>query len=130
MLPPYINQILEKEVIKWIQRGDDFILEQDGASGHGDGPKARQNNPVAVWFSEKGVEMFFNCHDFENSWQGPRQYAQNRPYWDQQTLREILCEGWAEISQDHINWLVETMPQWLHDCMKLFGGLRRGGNRL
>ena len=59
----FFNQILEKEVTKWIQRGNDLIFEQDGASGNGGGPKARQNKPATVWFSEKGVEICINCPD-------------------------------------------------------------------
>ena len=59
----YIEQILEVEVIKWINRGDDFVLEEDGASGHGGGPKARKNNPVAVWKKKHHVSSYFNCHD-------------------------------------------------------------------
>ena len=34
----YIEQILEVEVRKWIERGNDFVLEEDGASGHSGGP--------------------------------------------------------------------------------------------
>lgn len=51
-------EILEKEVKRWLERGDDFVLEEDGDSGHG-GPRngwdpeapvpkrARKDNPVA-----------------------------------------------------------------------------------
>ena len=31
----YINQILEPIVKPWINRGDDFVLEEDNDSGHG-----------------------------------------------------------------------------------------------
>ncbi|KAK3176834.1 hypothetical protein OEA41_008159 [Lepraria neglecta] len=45
----YIEQILEVEVKRWIERGDRFILEQDVASGHGGtgGSEAKFRNPVA-----------------------------------------------------------------------------------
>ena len=59
----YIEQLLEVEVEKWVERRDNFVLEQDGALGHGGGPKARKNNPVAMWFKKHHIEKFFNCHD-------------------------------------------------------------------
>ena len=42
------NKYREVEIEKWVERGDKFVLEQDGASGHGGGPKARTNNSVAL----------------------------------------------------------------------------------
>ena len=44
-----MEQILEIEVRKWVERGDKFVLEQDRGSGHGGsgGDLARKNNIVA-----------------------------------------------------------------------------------
>jgi len=123
----YIKQILEVEVIKWIERGDDFVLEQDGASGHGGGPKARKNNPVATWLRNHHVNTYFNCHDspdfapIETCWQPPKSFQRKRPHWDKQTLRELLEEGWTHVNQDYINYLVSTMPQRLKDAKSLNG---------
>lgn len=123
----YIDQILEKEVRKWVERGDDFILEQDGAGGHGGGPKARWDNPVKVWFEEMGVKMFFNCHDspdltlVENCWQAPKDFCRKTPHWDVESLKEILREGWEQVTKPFINDLVKTMPQRLHDCIESGG---------
>lgn len=119
----YVDQILEKEVRKWVERGDDFVLEQDGAGGHGGGPKARWNNPVKVWFEKMGVKTFFNCHDspdlapIENCWQAPKDFCRKVPHWDVESLKEILREGWKQVSQEFINGLVESMPQRLEDCI-------------
>ena len=33
----YIDSILEPVVKSWLKRGDDFIMEEDGDSGHGSG---------------------------------------------------------------------------------------------
>ena len=92
------------EVKKWIERGDDFVLEQDRASGHGGGPTAKKTNPVANWFKQRGVRTFFNCHTspdlapIENCWQAPKQYASKYPYWDERSLKELLQEGWEAVS--------------------------------
>ena len=37
----YHDKILEGPVKKWIKRGDDFCLEEDGASGHGGGSQGQ-----------------------------------------------------------------------------------------
>ncbi|KAF2624677.1 hypothetical protein BU25DRAFT_132015 [Macroventuria anomochaeta] len=41
----YINQILEPHVKKWLERGDQFTLEEDGDSGHG----LNKSNIVKTW---------------------------------------------------------------------------------
>lgn len=125
----YVDQILEVEVKKWVQRGDKFVLEQDGASGHGGsgGDLARKNNIVAKWFKKMGVEVFYNCHNapdlapIENCWQGPKQYASKRPHWDENSLKELLQEGWDAISQKYINKQIDSMPQRLRDVQALKG---------
>ena len=83
----YVNQILEP-VKPWFECGDDFVLEEDGGSGHGGNqhawkgadappPKTKRSvaeNPVQCWKRENGLKFYFNCHspsDFspiENCW--------------------------------------------------------------
>jgi len=123
----YIEQILDVEVIKWIKRGNDFVLEEDGASGHGGGPKARKDSIVANWKKRHGIETYFNCHDspdlapIETCWGPPKRFQCKRPHWDKQTLKELLEEGWTHVTQDWINYLVSTMPQRLEDVKRLNG---------
>ena len=112
----YHDVILEGgPVKKWIERGDDFVLEEDGASGHGGGPKARKDSLVAKWKDKKRVEHYFNCHDspdlapIENTFQGPKGHMRKHPHWDEQSLIDILQEGWDNISQEYINELVESL---------------------
>jgi len=52
----YIDQILEKAVKPWLEAGHDFVLEEDGDSGHGPGPK----NPVQAWKEKHGLKHYFN----------------------------------------------------------------------
>ena len=35
----YIDAILDPVVKPWLERGDDFVLEEDGDSGHGTGKR-------------------------------------------------------------------------------------------
>ena len=53
----YINQILIPVVLPWILRGEDFVLEEDGDSGHG--PSSA--NRVRRWKHQHGLDYYFNC---------------------------------------------------------------------
>lgn len=53
----YIEQILEPVVKPWVQAGHDFVLEEDGDSGHGPG----KSNIVRTWKQQNDVEHYFNC---------------------------------------------------------------------
>lgn len=125
----YHDKILEGPVKKWIERGDDFCLEEDGASGHGGGPKARSDSLVAKWKDKKQIDHYFNSHDspdlapIENTFQGPKGHMRKHPHWDEQSLMDILQEGWDNISQKWINELVESMPKRLLDVIRLKGGM-------
>ncbi|KAL9077424.1 MAG: hypothetical protein Q9161_000269 [Pseudevernia consocians] len=125
----YYDKILEALVKKWIERGDDFCLEEDGALGHDGGPKARSDSLVAKWKDKKKIDHGFNCHDspdlasIENMFQGPKGHMRKHPHWDEQSLMDILPEGWDQVSQEWINKLVESMPKRLQDVIRLKGGM-------
>jgi len=42
------------------------VLEENGDSRHGRGPKARKTNSVAKWKYEVGLETYFNCVESPN----------------------------------------------------------------
>ena len=119
----YIDQILGPHVKEWILRGDKFVLEEDGDSGHGRGSTAKRNNPVARWKKDNSLETYFNCAEspdfapIENCWQAPKVYVQKRPYFDEQSLIELLSEGWEKVSIPFINEQVNSIPQRLWDCL-------------
>ncbi|KAF2033422.1 hypothetical protein EK21DRAFT_86230 [Setomelanomma holmii] len=91
----YIDQILEPVVKPWLERGDDFVLEEGGNSGHGPG----KSNIVRKWKQDNKLEHYFICHsspDFapiENCWQPPKQYVKKFPHWDENDTRELALEG-------------------------------------
>ena len=107
------------------------MLEEDGDSGHGRGPTAKKNNPVARWKKDIGLETYFNCAEspdlapIENCWQAPKAYVQKRPHYNEQSLMELLLEGWEKVTIPFINEQVHSMPQRLHDLYRGQGGAYR-----
>ena len=112
----YINQILEPVVLPWIQAGHDFVLEEDGDSGHG---PAHNANKVRKWKEQYGLESYFNyasspdLSPIENCWQPPKQYMRKFPHWDDTTTKELILEGWEQVTQEFINARILEMPKRL-----------------
>jgi hypothetical protein len=119
----YIDQILEPVVKPWLERGDHFILEEDGDSVHGPG----KSNIVRKWKDDSKLQYYFNCHSspdlapIENCWQPPKQYVKKYPHWDESNTRELAVEGWERVSQSFINERVNSMPKRLQDCIDMDG---------
>lgn len=114
----YRNSILEPVVKPWIdasQRGrvDPFVLEEDGDSGHGGGSK---RNIVRQWKDANGLKTYFNCSHspdlapIENCWQPSKQLLRKVPHWDDEITKELILEGWDNVSIPFINKKVESMP--------------------
>ena len=78
----YRDAILEPIVKLWLDAGQDFILEEDGDSGHGPSKK----NIVRTWKQEHGLRFYFNCAGspdlapIENCWQTPKQTLKKIPH--------------------------------------------------
>ncbi len=91
----YIDQILEPVVKPWLEAREDFVLEEDGDSGHG----TSQSNIVRTWKKTNKLEYFFNCASspdlapIENCWQTPKQHLRKYPHWDDSATRELVLEG-------------------------------------
>jgi len=56
-LQVYKDSILEPVVKEWLQKKQDFVLEEDRDSGHGTG----KQNIVQIWKKENGLEHYWNC---------------------------------------------------------------------
>ena len=109
----YIDSILNSVVKSWLDRGDDFVLEEDGDSGHGTG---RTRNAVKTWKESNHLNHYFNCSSspdlspIENCWLPIKQHLRKYPHWDDATLKELILEGWT---QEFINKRVRSMPDRL-----------------
>ena len=92
--------------------GNEFVLEEDGDSSHGPG----HSNIVRTWKDMHGLKHYFNCSNspdlspIENCWLVPKSVLQKVPHWDDVTMKELILEGWGNVSQDFINEQVNSMP--------------------
>jgi len=84
---PPDTQILEPVVKPWLERGDDFVLEEDQDSGHGMKGKKPQKNLIQEWKREHHLEYYFNgshCPDLvpiEDAWLAMKQFIRKYSYW-------------------------------------------------
>jgi hypothetical protein len=119
----YRTEILDKVVKTWIDEGRDFILEEDGDSGHG----PSRHNPVRTWKEQHGLNYFFNSPaspdllPIENAWSVLKAYIRKYEHWDIQTVIELAEEGWNSLSQETIDRWIESMPERMKQVIKLDG---------
>ena len=110
----YIDSILEPVVKPWLDRDDDFVLEEDGDSGHGTG-----RTRIAVKKCKED-HHYFNCASspdmspIENCWQPIKQHVRKYPHWDDATLKELIRASWDRVSQEFIN--ENVFVPCLNDC--------------
>ncbi|CAG8954511.1 hypothetical protein HYFRA_00004424 [Hymenoscyphus fraxineus] len=129
----YISQILEPYILPLVKEGRDFVLEEDGDSGHGYG-KGKKGNMVRKWKEDNKVKTYKNCSSspditpVENTWTVPKAHIRKFPHNDIETLRELALEGWAKLSQETINKWVDEMPQRLQDNTDAYSYTRRNVN--
>jgi hypothetical protein len=111
----YIDQILKPVVKSWLDQGHDFVLEEDGDSGHDSG----KSNIVRAWKEKHNLKHYFNCvaspdlSFIENCWAISKQHLRKFPHWDDVTIKELIDEGWGCVSQAFINKKVDEMPDRL-----------------
>jgi len=101
----YRDEILEKHVKSWIEAGHQFVLEEDGDSGHRPGPA----NIARTWKQDHGLKSYFNTpgspdlSPIENCWKIPKQHIRRHAVWDDQELQALALEAWDNLSQDTID---------------------------
>ncbi len=114
----YRDQILKPIVKPWIQRGEDFVLEEDGDSGHG----TSKNNIVRKWKEENGLESCFNhpsspdLAPIENCWQPTKDERRKYPHWDEPTTRSSYTKpGEIRLPNNSLIGALEACPGRLKD---------------
>lgn len=122
----YIDQILEPVVKPWIATGQDFVLEEDGDSGHGTG---KQDDIVKAWKTRHCLKHYFNAaaspdlSPIENCWQPTKQHLKKYPHWDESTTKQLILDGWDTVTQSFINERILSMPSRLQDVINSNGQL-------
>lgn len=117
----YLGKILEPVVKPWltqVQNGqrEPFVLEEHGDSGYGGGSKG---NVVQKWKQDNGLVSYSNCPGspdlapLEHCWQAPKQMLGQVPHRDDSTTKEVIWEGWNNVSIPFINGVVDSMPKRL-----------------
>lgn len=85
-------ELLKQECLKWPK---DWVLEEDGDSGHGPG----QSNPVQKWKKDNGLKHYFNCayspdlSPIENAWIAPKAFLRKYGHWDDDSVWALALEG-------------------------------------
>lgn len=111
----YLTIILKAVVLPWIEAGENFVLEEDGDSGHGPG----KDNPVGAWKNMVGLKHYFNCalspdlSPIENGWLPVKLRVREVSHWDAEFTKELALEGWEGIKQETINKWVDSIPDRL-----------------
>ncbi len=120
----YIDQILEPIIKPWLENGEQFVLEEDGDSGHGSKSKT---NIVRTWKKEHGLKSYFNCASspdlapIENCWQPTKAHLRKYPHWDDNATKGLIYDGWDSVSQEFINHIVRSMPERLQAVINAEG---------
>jgi hypothetical protein len=84
---------------------------------------------VKQWKEANGSKYFFNVphspdlSPIENCWLPPKAHTRKVPHWDDATTRELMIEGWNDLSQAWINKQVDSMVDRLKDCLKADGDM-------
>jgi hypothetical protein len=123
MTQAYYKSVILGEIVQsWLDRGDEFVLEEDGDSGHG--PRSAQ---LKTFKEKMGLRYYINCAGspdlapIENAWKGPKQRSRSVPHWTQEVLRELVFEGWKDLSQESINRQILDMPRRLRQVAETMG---------
>lgn len=124
-LQVYKDSILDPIVRPWIERGDDFCLEEDDDPAHGTG----KSNFVRSWKEQHHLAYLFNSAQspdlspIENCWSVLEDHFRESPVIDNESAKVLIRDGWSRVSQDFINGQVDTMPRRLNDVISVGGKL-------
>lgn len=125
-LQDYEHQILEPIVKPWLDKKEEFVLEEDQDSGHGTG----KINNVKRWKERHGLKSYFNCSGspdlspIENCFCPIKSYIRSFKHWEIETTKELAQEAWYHVlKQESIDAWVLSMPERLQAVIDSEGHL-------
>ena len=122
-------EILEAMVKPMLDKGDDFILEEDGDTSHR-GPRSSKTNIARQW-KEKHPQLkhYTNApHSpdlapIEVIWEDLKQLVDCMPHYTEEEAWNLCQQAWEEIPQRRINELVERWPHVLLEVVQRDGAI-------
>jgi len=121
----YIDDILTKNVKKWIRRGDKFVLEEDVARKH-----LLNQAVVKQWAEVYKLKVTASStrnpdlSPIEEAWAETREHLKEHIVWDEATLKEAVTESWEKVTQSRINEWVASMPSRHRETMDAGGYIK------
>ena len=96
MLQGYIEILKRPNGVKnWLERGDEFVLEEDRDGGHGTGTV----NIVRTWKQQHQLPYYFNVSEssnlsiIENVFQPLKHRTKKQAVWDLNTLKTEMIQA-------------------------------------
>ena len=96
-LQVYRDLILDPVVKEWLQKKQDFVLEEDRDSGHGTG--SRKQNIVQIWKKENELKHYQNyshspdLSPIKNIWGTEKAYMRRFMHWTKEEIEELATEA-------------------------------------
>lgn len=111
MMTKYVS-IFNEYVLPLLKWGNDFILKENGNSGHN---KANNNNMIRRWKQQYNLWYYFNAPQLpdltfiENCWQLTKIFIKWENHLSDDILEQWIIELWRQLLQSFINKQVFIM---------------------
>lgn len=111
---------MEPYIKKWLADGLDFAMEEDNDSGHG---TMNLNSTAFRWKKYHNLLRYANApHSpdlaiIETCWSAPKYNMKKSTYYDNETMKELILEGWDRLNYKGVNSIVHSIPQRLWDVI-------------
>lgn len=117
----YLDHILNPIIKPMLERGENFVLEEDQDRAHG---PDNNNNRIQKWKDQHFMRYYINApkspdlNAIENAFFPLQQFLANTENWDEETFKTRAQEIWANrVSFEYINRQIETMEARIREVL-------------